>query len=61
MTHYWFCGVCESTVVDRSGDTCVRCRATIDALTDPITRPPLTMRAPLGVRILRWLNGWTVA
>lgn len=58
MTHYWWCGICERTAVYRSGDTCLRCTAAIEAICYPddrvVTYRP---RPPWGVRLLRRLSG----
>lgn len=58
MNHYWWCGICERVAVNRSGDTCVRCAAAIEAICYPNDRIDGTWkRKPWGVRALNWFTG----
>lgn len=56
MRYVHWCGICERREVQRCGDACGGCLGTLDALLDPIERPPLTMAPPRGVRVLRWVT-----
>lgn len=58
MNHYWFCSICERVAVARSGDTCLRCTAAIEALIYPNDRiTTYRPQPPLGVRVLNWITG----
>lgn len=57
MTYYLWCPLCGQVAVYRRAEPCTRCVGEVAALVDPVERPPVQPRQPLGLRVLSWISG----